>query len=73
MTYTAIFERTPDGRIWAHVPEIEGVAGAGSTEEEAIADLRDGIEVWLEEERARGGSLPPPSVFGSTTITIDAA
>ena len=73
MTYTVIFERADDGRLWARIPELEGVAGAGSSEDEAVLDLRHGIELWLELERPRGGSLPPPTTVGSTTITIDAA
>ncbi|MBV8152590.1 MAG: type II toxin-antitoxin system HicB family antitoxin [Candidatus Eremiobacteraeota bacterium] len=73
MTYTAILERADDGRIWAHIPEIEGVAGAGDTEDEALIDLRRGVELWLEVERDRGATLPRPSTVGATTITIDAA
>ncbi|MGH7684325.1 MAG: type II toxin-antitoxin system HicB family antitoxin, partial [Vulcanimicrobiaceae bacterium] len=73
MTYTVIFERASDGRIWARVPEIGGIAGAGQTEDQALLDLRHGIELWLELERPRGGTLPPPTTVGSTTITIDAA
>ena len=73
MTYTVIFERAKDGRIWARIPEIGGVAGAGDTKEEAVTDLRYGLELWLEVEGQRGGKLPPPSTFGSTTVTIDAS
>lgn len=73
MTYTVIFERAADGRIWARIPEIGAIAGAGTTEDDAVLDLRHGIELWLENERPRGGSLPPPTTVGATTITIDAA
>jgi len=69
MTYTAILEKSEDGRVWAHVPEIGVVGGAGKTNEEALQDLRYGIELWLQE----GGKLPPPSTIGTATITIDVA
>jgi predicted RNase H-like HicB family nuclease len=66
MTYTAILEQTADGRIWAHIPEIGTVGGAGATKEEALRDLRRGIELWLEE----GGTLPPTSTIGAAAVTI---
>jgi predicted RNase H-like HicB family nuclease len=70
MTYTAILERAEDGRIWAHVPEIEGVAGAGATSEEAVIDLKHGLELWIELEGSEA-VLPRPSTIGTATVTID--
>lgn len=71
MTYTAILEEADDGRIWAHVSEIGGVAGAGTTREEALLDLRHGLELWLEMEGLDASALPKPSTIGTGTVTID--
>jgi predicted RNase H-like HicB family nuclease len=70
MTYTAILEEANDGRIWAHIPEIDGVAGAGMTREEAISDLKHGVELWLEVEGLEFSALPKPSTIGTASVTI---
>ena len=70
-TYTAIFERADDGAIWAFVPEIPEASGMGETVDEAEASLRAGLRIWIEAERERGGSIPPPSTIDARKIAID--
>ena len=43
-----------DGGVIAECPEIPGCLSEGATEEEAIANLREAIEVCLEVRRERG-------------------
>lgn len=49
---TAIIEPAPEGGYWAICPEIPGANGQGETIEEAKNNLREAIELILEDRRA---------------------
>ncbi len=48
MTYTAILTKDPDGGYVAHNPET-GTTTQGDTIDEALANLREATELYLEE------------------------
>ena len=48
--FTAIIERDGEWYI-AYCPEISGANGQGHTEEECIANLRNAIDLILEDRR----------------------
>ena len=50
--FTAIIEAAPEGGYWAISPEIPGANGQGETVEEAKDNLRQAIELILEDRRA---------------------
>jgi predicted RNase H-like HicB family nuclease len=50
--FTAIIEPSPEGGFWAICPEIPGANGQGETIEEAKNDLRDAIELILEDRKS---------------------
>jgi predicted RNase H-like HicB family nuclease len=48
MTFRAVLERDPQtGDYSAVCPELPGCASAGATEEEARANIREAIELYL--------------------------
>ena len=49
--FTAIIETAPEGGYWAICPEIPGANGQGETVEEAKQNLRQAIELILEDLR----------------------
>ncbi len=49
--FTAIIEPAPEGGYWAICPEIPGANGQGNTIEEAKDNLRQAIELILEDRR----------------------
>jgi len=49
--FTAIIEKAPEGGYWAICPEISGANGQGETIEEAKNNLREAIELILEDRR----------------------
>ena len=49
--FTAIIEKAPEGGYWAICPEISGANGQGETIEEAKANLKEAIELILEDRR----------------------
>jgi predicted RNase H-like HicB family nuclease len=48
---TAIIEVAPEGGYWAICPEVPGANGQGETIEETKDDLRQAIELILEDRR----------------------
>ena len=44
----------------AHVPALKGCWSQGATREEALANVREAIEGWLETEQDRAGHVGAP-------------
>jgi predicted RNase H-like HicB family nuclease len=55
-----VIERDEDGFYVASCPALKGCWSQGKTEEEALVNIREAMEGWLEaqEERARSGLRP---------------
>ncbi len=49
--FTALIEPAPEGGYWAICPEIPGANGQGETIEEAKENLREAIELILNDRR----------------------
>jgi predicted RNase H-like HicB family nuclease len=49
------------GGFVALVPDLPGCMSDGDTPEEALTNVRDAIASWIEEARALGRPVPPPS------------
>jgi predicted RNase H-like HicB family nuclease len=51
MTFRVVLEFDPEARSYSAVcPELPGCASAGDTEEEARANIREAIELYLAPE-----------------------
>ncbi len=44
----------------AEVPELAGCAAHGKTQTEAVQNVNDAIELWLETAREFGDEIPEP-------------
>jgi len=49
------------GGFVATVPDLPGCMSDGETPEEALTNVQDAIDVWLEAARDLGRPIPPPS------------
>ena len=59
MTIRLVVEFDPETRRWSAVfPELPGCGSAGDTEEEAIANAREALELWFEPSPC---AVAPPS------------
>lgn len=58
MKYTVILEREPDGGFVVSVPVLPGCVSQGDTKEEALANIREAAELYLEDCRAAGDPIP---------------
>ena len=50
MYFTVTLERGEDGYIVVECPSLPGCVSQGRIEEEALANIREAIELWLEVE-----------------------
>ena len=49
--FTAIIEPAPEGGYWAICPEVPGANGQGETIDEAKENLRQAIELIMQDRR----------------------
>ncbi|MDP9422911.1 MAG: type II toxin-antitoxin system HicB family antitoxin [Pseudomonadota bacterium] len=55
-----VFWSDEDGLWIADVPDLKYCSSHGDTPEEAIANIQDAIEGWLETAREEGLEIPQP-------------
>src|ERR1700740_1516514 len=58
MRYTVVLEQEEDGGYVASVPALPGCVSQGDTRSEALANIREAIEVYLEDCREAGDPVP---------------
>jgi len=49
MNYTVMLEQEPDGGLIAIVPALPGCVTQGDSREETLANVREAIEVYIED------------------------
>jgi predicted RNase H-like HicB family nuclease len=60
MRYQVILFPGEDGFIVADCPSLPGCMSQGRTRDEALANIHDAMELWLEAEAEKGGDAPQP-------------
>lgn len=60
MKYRVILEPQEEGGYTVYVPALPGCVSQGETADEALANIKEAIEVYTESLKARG--LPLPTV-----------
>ena len=55
-----LIARDEDGVYVAEVPSLPGCVSQGATRSEALANVQEAIEAYLESLEARGEPVPPP-------------
>ena len=54
MKYTVILEREPDGGFVVSVPVLPGCVSQGDTRDEAMANISEAVELYVEDCLAAG-------------------
>jgi predicted RNase H-like HicB family nuclease len=67
-TFTVVIEQDEDGLFVATCPALQGCYTQGQTYEEAMANIREAIELHLEARRNLGE--PIPQEVGTATLTV---
>ena len=58
MRYTVVLEREPDGGFVASVPVLPGCVSQGDTREEALRNIQEAVELYVEDCTAAGDPVP---------------
>lgn len=58
MKYTVVLERENDGGFIASVPALPGCVSQGDTCSDVLANVREAIDVYLEDCRDAGDPVP---------------
>lgn len=64
LTYPIVIELLPPeegGGFLALVPDLPGCMSDGTSPEEAVANVQDAIESWIEAAKDLGHAIPVPS------------
>ena len=60
MKYRVLIEQDEDGVFVAQVPPLPGCISQGTTRREALSNIQEAIEAYLESLRAHDEPIPPP-------------
>jgi antitoxin HicB len=58
MRYTVILQKEEDGGYVVTVPILPGCVSQGDTREEALRNIEEAIELYVEDMRAAGEPVP---------------
>jgi predicted RNase H-like HicB family nuclease len=71
MRYTVILEQEKDGGYVAIAPALPGCISQGDNRDEALANIREAISLYLEDCREAGD--PVPTEAGKEFVEVEAA
>jgi predicted RNase H-like HicB family nuclease len=68
--YKVLLEPAPEGGYVVYCPSLPGCYSQGDTVEEALSNIKEAIQLGLEDMRAAGEELPDPSdsLIGSIVV-----
>lgn len=58
MKYTVVLEREADGGFVVSVPVLPGCVSQGDTRDKALANIREAIDLYIEDCRLAGDPEP---------------
>jgi predicted RNase H-like HicB family nuclease len=61
--YTVVFEREPDGGFHASCPAMPGCHSQGDTLDEAIANVKEAIALYIESLAAHNEPIPVEDIL----------
>ena len=76
MQYTVVIELGEDGYWISHVPSLPGCHSQGKTRDEALINIKEAIELYLETCISFRDPIPPPAKeieFHKITVEIESS
>ena len=67
--FSVVIERDKDG-YFSICPELQGCYSQGKTYEEALANIKDAIELHVADIRASGEELPETESVSLSTVGV---
>jgi predicted RNase H-like HicB family nuclease len=71
MGYTVVLEQEPDGGYVASVPALPGCVSQGDSRDEAMVNISEAIELYVEDCRDAGD--PVPTEAGKEFVEVELA
>jgi len=71
MKYTVIIEKGKESGYVAYAPALKGCVSQGKTREEALKNIKEAMEVYVEALLDDG--LPVPTEVGRDTVELEVA
>ena len=71
MKYTVIVEKGSESGYVAYVPVLKGCVSQGKTKTEAMSNIKEAIEAYIEALIEDG--LPVPTEVGKDTVELEVA
>jgi predicted RNase H-like HicB family nuclease len=71
MRYTVVLEQEADGGYVASVPALPGCVSQADTRKEALANIREAVELYIQDCRDAGD--PVPTEAAKEFVEIEAA
>jgi antitoxin HicB len=70
-TFTVVLSPQTEGGFFVECPALPGCYSQGGTEQEAIANIREAIELALEDLAAQGDPIPdlPPPIVAEVRVS----
>jgi predicted RNase H-like HicB family nuclease len=69
--YTVLLEPQPEGGYHVFCPSLPGCHSEGETVEEALANIREAIEVYVESLVAHGEAVPSEAGWLITSAEVE--
>ena len=66
LSYKVIFEPAEEGGYTVYVPSLPGCISEGDTYEEALKNIKEAINGWIEVSMKFGDEIPPSDVIIDT-------
>ena len=70
MKYRVLIEQDEDGVFVAQVPTLPGCISQGQTRREALKNIEEAIEAYLESLKAHDEPIPPPIEEEVVEVTV---
>jgi predicted RNase H-like HicB family nuclease len=61
--YTVLLDRQPDGGYHAYCPALKGCHTEGDSIDEALGNMREAVEAYLESVQAHGEPIPQENLL----------
>lgn len=71
MRYTVVLEKEADGGYVAIVPALPGCVSQGNTREEALTNIREAAELYIEDCVAAGDPVPTEAEKEYVELTME--
>jgi len=71
MKYTVIIEQGRESGYVVYCPALKGCVSQGETKEDALKNIKEAMEVYIEA--LVGNGLPVPTEVGKDTVELEVA